>query len=65
MTGTVRVLLIAADPGSRALVVDAIDELPDVWLTVAFSPGEARILLNAYRYHSRRTSGSVRGSRST
>lgn len=51
MTRTVHVLLIAADRGSRALVVEAIDELPDVWLTVAFSPGEARILLNAYRYH--------------
>lgn len=44
-------LLVAADRLSGALVVQAIDELPDVRLTVAFSPGEGRILLNAYRYH--------------
>ena len=50
MTEPIHVLLVAADRHSRALVVQAIDATGRARLTVAESPGEARILLNAYRY---------------
>lgn len=49
MTETVRVLLLAADPASRNLVIQALDA-SSAWTTVAASPAEARGLLNANRY---------------
>lgn len=49
MAETVRVLLVAADPASRNLVIQALDAA-SAWTTIAASPGEARALLNANRY---------------
>jgi hypothetical protein len=51
MSRPIHVLLVAADCQLRALVSELIDRLPDTWLTVTHSPGEARILLYAHRYH--------------
>ncbi len=49
MAEIVRVLLLAADPNARNLVLQALDP-SSTWTTVATSPGEARTLLNANRY---------------